>query len=30
MDAILFRYFSPVNNNNVNGVEFQFDHIIDV
>ena len=21
----MFSYFSPVNNNNVNGVEFQFD-----
>ena len=29
----MFSYFSPVNNNNVNGinwVEFQFDQIIDV
>ena len=28
----MFSYFSPVNNNNVNGinwVEFQFDQIID-
>jgi hypothetical protein len=33
MDGIMFSYFSPVSNNNVNGInwfEIQFDQIIDV